>query len=76
MHLVHEGDDVPLSDPLAEPFVPSPRKDGGVPMLQGNRGIKNIPIAKALPESIVLPNDLEDYMGVSQLTLASRYHDL
>lgn len=47
-----------------------------MPVLQDEREIKNLLVAKALLNSIVLPTNLEEYMGISQQTLVNRYYDL
>lgn len=78
MHLVNKPDEVPPPplDPLTKPFIPSHKKEGGISLPQGDRGTKNISLAKALLDSIVFWTDLDEYMGVSQYTLANHYNDL
>lgn len=76
MHFINKGNDMPPPDPLADPFVHYPNKERGMPVLRGDSGIKNLLVAKALLNSINHPADLEEYMGVSQQTLANHYSDL
>lgn len=66
--------DQPPPNSIEEPFIPLPQTVEGLHVLQSNRGIKSIPITKALLDSIVLPADLEEYLGVSKLTLANCYN--
>lgn len=78
MYPVNKGDEVPPlpHNYLTQDFVPSPKKEGGIPVLWGDRDMKVIQVAKALLESIILLTYLEEYMAVSQQNLANHYNDL
>lgn len=62
-----------LSDPVEEPLIPLPKTMEGLTVLQSNMGMKSVHVAKALLDSIVLSIDLDEYMGVSEQTLANCY---
>lgn len=58
MYLVYESGDVPPPDPSTEHFISFPKIGSDTPVLQGNRGINNPPMSKALLDFIILLADL------------------
>lgn len=72
--MTNDGD--PLPPLMVEPFVHVPLPGGGRSMKMTNRGTRHKNISKALLESIILLNNLKEYMTASEQQLIDRYTDL
>lgn len=69
-------DDDDLPPPLVQSFIPVPRLGVGHSLKTTNKGTRDTNIAKALLDSIILLDDLREYMTSSEQQLIDTYIDL
>lgn len=60
---------------MVESFTPLPFKSKYELVLWDESGIQNIIIAHSLLNSIILPVDFDEYIGVSSQTLANHFDE-